>query len=53
MYKIVRNDRRFNKFVFESYEKARQYVRKWLRKHLDVNGNAPISKFNFTITKVA
>ena len=53
MYKIIRNNRRFNRFVFESYEEGRQYVRKWLRKHMDVDGNAPLSKFNFSVTKVA
>jgi len=53
MYKITRNDRRFNKFVFDSYEKARQYIRKWLRKRLDVQGNAAISKYNFSIVKAA
>ena len=30
---IKRNDKRFNNFVFETYEKARNYVRRWVRQN--------------------
>lgn len=30
---IKRNDKRFNNFVFETYEKARNYVRCWVRQN--------------------
>lgn len=31
MYKIMRGNKRFNSKTFDSYEKARSYVRKWIR----------------------
>ena len=34
MYVIYRNNRKFNNKVFDSYEKARSYARKWIRKNL-------------------
>ena len=34
MYVIYRDNRKFNNKVFDSYEKARSYTRKWIRKNL-------------------
>jgi len=33
-FTIHRNNRRFNTKKFESYEQARSYVRKWVRKEM-------------------
>jgi hypothetical protein len=34
MYVIYRKGKRFNNKMFDSYEAARSYVRKWVRKNL-------------------
>jgi hypothetical protein len=67
-YTIHRNNRRFNTKKFESYEQARSYVRKWLRKtsvHSDVQlleswsdyswneyRNPEISRYGFSVKRV-
>ena len=51
MYKITRYNKRFNNKTFETYEKARQYIRKWLRKHLDANDNPAITHYGFNVAK--
>lgn len=49
--------RRFNNKVFDTYEQARSYVRKWIRKNsasamfLYANSNAAISDFNFSVVR--
>lgn len=55
MYIIKRNNKRFNNKVFKTYEEARSYVRKWLRKQAVFNreykySNPSISDFNFSVT---
>lgn len=60
MFKIIRNGRRFNKMSFDSYEKARSYVRKWLRKNMQMSikdlktrySNPAITAFGFKITTI-
>lgn len=32
-FKVLRNGKRFNKKLFNSYEEARSFVRKWIRKN--------------------
>lgn len=56
MFKIIRNNRRFNNKTFTSYEAARSYVRKWLRKNMTMSvkdtakySNPAISLFGFKI----
>lgn len=61
MYIIRRMNRRFNNKTFTSYEKARSYVRKWLRKHAfqamfdlswSEHSNPSINTYGFKIVKV-
>ena len=56
MYIIKRNNRRFNNKLFASYETARQYIRKLLRKDglgmLYPSSNANISDWGFKVSKV-
>ena len=55
VFKVLRNGRRFNSKLFSSYEEARSFVRKWLRKKdplvcvLYNNSNARISDYGFKI----
>ena len=49
MYKIIRSNRRFNNKLFESYEEARQYIRKWLRKEFGITGHGNLADHNFSI----
>jgi hypothetical protein len=35
MYIIMRNNRPFGNKKFETYEKARQHIRKWIRKNMN------------------
>jgi len=52
MYKILRFSKRFNSKKFDSYETARQYVRKWVRKHFDYPGHPKLSEWGFSIKTV-
>jgi hypothetical protein len=61
-YAIHRNNRRFNTKKFESYEQARSYVRKWVRKNLGTSDfdysaneyrNPSIDMYGFSIKRVA
>jgi hypothetical protein len=55
MYKITRSMKRFNNKTFPTYEQARSYVRKWLRKHYpgaaNVYSNHSINDFGFAVVK--
>lgn len=59
---IKRNNKRFNNFVFETYEKARNYVRCWVRQnkgrfhHIEDNNlenwrSPTISDYGFSIQR--
>lgn len=56
-FKVLRNGKRFNNKLFDSYEKARSYVRKWIRKNdvltcvLYNNSNAAITDYGFKIQR--
>jgi hypothetical protein len=59
-YIVKRDDKRFGKKVFESYEQARTYVRKWLRKREDSRSwdfswakyrNPSISDYGFSVER--
>lgn len=58
MFKIMLNGRRFNNKAFSTYEKARSYVRKWLRKNAaslvcgSKYSNPAINKFGFKIAAI-
>lgn len=56
MFKIIRNGRRFNNKTFTSYELARSYLRKWIRKNMLsmkwAYANPTISKVGFKITAI-
>lgn len=60
MFMIYRNNKRFNNKLFDSYEAARTYVRKWIRKNLgyvDVvdaaNRNPSMAFYDFYVRKQA
>lgn len=61
MYKILRDGKRFNTKSFETYEEARSYIRKWIRKNmkewnnlfsLKGKSNPAISDDGFSIWKI-
>lgn len=64
MFKIMRNNKRFNNKKFATYEEARSYVRKWIRKNVvftwadypDINwakyNNPSIKYYNFNIKAI-
>ena len=57
MYVIFKNNKRASRKVFPSYELARQYVRKLIRKHDEAENvfwrlfttNPPIGEYGYTI----
>lgn len=57
MYIILRNNKRFGRKYFLSYEAARSYVRKWIRKtdHFyglwDVYRNPAINEYGYKIVR--
>lgn len=54
MYRAVISGRRTKSF--DTYEQARSYVRKYIRKHFNVawrGANPPITEFNCSVVKVA
>lgn len=63
MYRIYRNNKRFSKLMFKSYEQARQHARKVIRDRMSKsefnyevggrwNTNPPLYAMNFTIKAV-
>jgi hypothetical protein len=50
MYKILNNGKRFNSKSFESYEAARQYLRRWTTKKFGVRIDN-IGALGFSITQ--
>lgn len=52
MYKIIRNGRRFGNKSFSSYDKARSYARKALRKILNVSIHPALKINGFSIAKI-
>lgn len=59
MYKIMRKNKRFNNKTFNTYEEARSYVRKWIRKNRKnvvalkfKYSNPSISNYNFIIKAI-
>ena len=58
MYVIYRRGKRFNNKVFETYDMARCYVRKWVRKHIGGSfiydySNVPLNVDGFSVRKQA
>ena len=63
MFVIYRNNKRFNNKLFDTYEAARTYVRKWIRKNLGyadyfdskdiVNRNPSFKHDGFSVRKQA
>jgi hypothetical protein len=55
MYVILKNKRRYNKELYASYEAARSYVRKILRKnpkvYMNLYSNPSITYYGFSISK--
>ena len=51
MFKVIRYNRRFGNKMFESYNQARSYVRKYLRSKLGASGTPPLSDYGFSISK--
>ncbi len=49
MYKIIRYGKRFNTKNFQTYEEARTYVRRWIRRKEQVSGNPALADYNFSI----
>jgi len=52
MYKILKLNKRFNSKSFESYDEARNYIRKWIRSKFDIQGHPPLKDFDFSIKLV-
>lgn len=54
MYKIYRDGRRYGNKVFDSYESARNFLRKLLRKQTeDKSKTIAISEFDFSVKRAA
>ncbi len=53
MYKIIRNNKRFNNKVFVSYVAARRYIRGWAVDHGLTNTarSVILADYGFSITK--
>lgn len=60
MYQVKRNGKKSVRKLFESYDAARIYVRKLIRRrealydpvHLDLYSNPNLSEFGYSISKV-
>ena len=56
MFKVYRNKRKATSLTFETYEKARQFVRRRLRTHTDLRWrnqpDAPMWLFDYEIRRV-
>lgn len=52
MYKIIKAGKRFNSKTFLTYEEARCYVRRWIRKNMGASGNPPIQNYEFSVQPI-